>query len=180
MRNWKRRLSMTVAIAVSATLIALAGCAKQEPESAATPPPDSGTALQPAAPPLPAPQAEPSEPQHAQGAPATAKAPDDFPLPIHAGFQVKKTMRTTAGDFKGMQVEIVGNAPPQTVAEFYEAEFNKRGLKVSKMSQQTEEGEESLVLGQSETVTAGVAVAKQGNQTRAVLSWSEKANKTSP
>ncbi len=174
MQNWRR----TLVIAVGAALIVFAGCAKQEQESAATPPPDSGTALLPAEPPLPAPETEPSASQPAQGVPATAKAPDDFPLPIHAGFQVKKTMRTTAGDFRGVQVEIIGDAPPGAVAEFYEAEFNQRGLKVSKMSQQTEGGEESLVLGQSETVTAGVAVAKQGNQTRAVLSWSEKANKT--
>ena len=67
----------------------------------------------------------------------------------------------------------VGDASPQAVADFYEAEFNKRNLKVSKMNQKTAAGEEILILGQSETITAGVSVMREQNQTRVVLSWSE-------
>lgn len=147
--------------------LVLAGCARQAQEPA-TAPPDSSTATQPAEPPSlqpqPAPNQEPPKPAE------RAKAPDDFPLPLYDGFTVTNTIRTQAGGFKGMQVELVGDAAPETVAQFYEAEFNKRGLKVSTMNQQNE----ALVLGQSDTITAGVAASKEGNQTRLILSWSEK------
>lgn len=177
MRNLKRRFGL---LCVAALLSAvLAGCAKQEQETAATPPPDSGTALQPTQPPLPAPQSEPAEKKPAQNASTETKPPEGFPLPIYAGFQVKNTLRTQTGDFRGMQVEIVGDAPLNAIAEFYEAEFNKRGLKVSKMTQKTGTGDETLVLGQSETITAGIAAMKEGNQTRVMLSWSEKTGKES-
>ncbi|MCX7992884.1 MAG: hypothetical protein N2651_04355 [Fimbriimonadales bacterium] len=166
---------MCCAMILCAVVLALTGCAKQEQEStAAAPPPDSGTALQPTEPPLPAPKAEPKPAPESQKPTETTQAPDDFPLPIYEGFTVKNTLRTQTGDFKGMQVEIAGNATPETVAQFYEAEFNKRGLKVSKMTQKTDAGDEVLVLGQSDKITAGIAAAKEQDQTRVILSWSEK------
>jgi hypothetical protein len=61
--------------------------------------------------------------------------------------QVKNTLRTQTGDFKGVQVELVGDASPQAVADFYEAEFTKRNLNVSKMNQKTATGEEILIWG---------------------------------
>jgi hypothetical protein len=42
------------------------------------------------------------------------------------------------------------------------------------MNQKTAAGEEILILGQSDNITAGVATAREKNQTRVVLSWSEK------
>ena len=168
-----RRLGYAALIlAASVSLYALSGCESQQQEAA--PPPEGGSALQPTEPPLPPPQAESTPPQpKASGATATA-APDDFPLPIYAGMQVKNTLRTQTGDFKGMQVELLGDASPQAVADFYEAEFKKRALNVSKMDQKTTVGEEILILGQSDGVTAGIAVSREKNQTRVVLSWSEK------
>ncbi len=173
MQRLHRFRSVALLIAASISLYALSGCASQNQE-AATPPPND-TALKPAEPPLPAPQAEPAPAQpQSDEATKTAAAPEDFPLPIVAGMQVKGTLRTQTGDFKGMQVEITGDASPQAVADFYEAEFKKRNLNVSKMNQKTDAGEEILVLGQSERITAGVAANRENNQTRAVLSWSEK------
>ncbi|MFN7018927.1 MAG: hypothetical protein ACK4RG_06585 [Fimbriimonadales bacterium] len=169
MRRWIRTIEI-----IGVALLILSGCSNQASELASAPP-DRGTALQPAAP--PAPKAAPSEAEPAQDALANRELTQDFPLPLYAQFQVKRRMQTTAGDFRGVQLEIVGDATPQAVAEFYEAEFTKRGLKISKMTQHSQEGEEHLVLGQSETITAGVAVTKRGNQARAVLSWSEKARK---
>lgn len=172
MRDLKRRHGSWLAVMLLSLM--LAGCAKQAQETAATPPPDSGTALQPTEPPLPAPQSASAEKDSTQNATTNTKPPADFPLPLYTGFQIKNTLRTQAGDFQGTQVELVGNAPLNAIAEFYEAEFNKRQLKVSKMNQKTSTGEEMLMLGQSETVTAGVAATQEGNQTRIVLSWSEK------
>ncbi len=139
------------------------------------PPPESGSALQPVEPAIPAPQADPvpAQPKPTESA-ATDAAPEGFPLPIYTGMRVNKTLRTQTGDFKGMQVELLGDASPQAVADFYEAEFKKRNLKVSKMNQKTAAGEEILILGQSDNITAGVATAREKNQTRVVLSWSEK------
>jgi hypothetical protein len=117
---------------------------------------------------------EPAQPQPEESAAQTTAAPDGFPLPIYAGMRVNKTLRTQTGDFKGIQVELIGDASPQAVADFYEAEFTKRNLKVSKMNQKTATGEEILILGQSETITAGISAVREQNQTRVVLSWSEK------
>lgn len=172
MRNRKQPQSLLLAALLLS--LALAGCAPQDQETTAAPPPDSGTALQSTQPPLPASQSEFAEKKSAQNATTETKLPKDFPLPIYTGFQIKNTLRTQAGDFRGVQVEAVGDAPLNAIAEFYDAEFNKRGLKVSKMNQKTGAGEEMLMLGQSETVTAGIAATKEGNQTRIVLSWSEK------
>jgi hypothetical protein len=124
---------------------------------------------------IPAPQADPvpAQPKPTESAPTDA-APEGFPLPIYAGMRVNKTLRTQTGDFKGMQVELLGDASPQAVADFYEAEFKKRNLKVSKMNQKTAAGEEILILGQSDNITAGIAASREKNQTRVVLSWSEK------
>ncbi|MDM7461556.1 MAG: hypothetical protein P3X24_007925 [bacterium] len=152
----------------------LAGCSNPSQETAASPPPDSGTALQPLESPLPAPQAEPAPDPNSQNPTPTAQTPQDFPLPIYTGFNIANTLRTQTGDFKGLQVEIVGDAPLQAVSDFYEAEFKKRGLQVRKLAQNTDQGEEALVLGQSETITAGVSATRANNQTRVVLSWSEK------
>ena len=124
-----RRLGYAVLIlAASVSLYALSGCASQQQE--ASPPSEGGSALQPTEPPLPPPQAEstPLQPK-ASGATATA-APDDFPLPIYAGMRVNKTLRTQTGDFKGVQVELVGDASPQAVADFYEAEMHGQLLPV--------------------------------------------------
>ena len=168
-----RRLGYAALIlAASVSLYALSGCASQQQE--ASPPPEGGSALQPTEPPLPAPQAETPQPQPKESAAQATAAPDDFPLPIYTGMQVKNTLRTQTGDFKGVQVELVGDASPQAVVDFYEAEFTKRNLKVSKMNQKTATGEEILILGQSETITAGVSAMREQNQTRVVLSWSEK------
>lgn len=159
--------------AASISLYALSGCAYQRQE--ANPPPESGTALQPTEPPIPAPQAEPAPaPTQPSESTATTTAPEDFPLPLYTGLQVKGSLRTQTGDFKGIQVELVGDAAPQAIADFYEAEFKKRGLNVSKMNQKTAAGEEILLLGQSETITAGFAASREKNETRVVLSWSEK------
>lgn len=159
--------------AASISLYALSGCAPQRQE--ATPPPEDSSALQPTEPPLPAPQAEPAPAQtQPSDTTVTATAPEDFPLPIYAGLQVKGSLRTQTGDFKGTQVELIGDATPQAIAGFYEAEFKKRGLNVSKMNQKTAAGEEILLLGQSETITAGLAASREKNETRVVLSWSEK------
>lgn len=167
-----RRILLSV-LSISVFAALLAGCARQEQEStAAAPPPASGTASQPAQPPVPAPEAEPVP--NSRPPAETAKVPDDFPLPLYEGFTVTDTLRTQAGDFRGIQLEITGNATPEAVAQFYEAEFNKRGLKVSKMSQKTETGNEVLVLGQSDQITAGIAATREDNKTRVVLSWSEK------
>lgn len=152
----------------------LASCSNQSQETAAAPPPDSGTAIQPLEPPLPAPQAEPTPDPNSQKPTQTAQTPKDFPLPIYTGFKIANTMRTQTDGFNGIQVEIVGDAPLQAVSDFYEAEFNTRGLKVRKLAQKTAQGEEALVLGQSDTITAGISATREKNQTRVVLSWSEK------
>lgn len=152
----------------------LAGCSNQSQETAASPPPDSGTAIQPLESPLPAPQAEPAPDPNSQKPTPTAQTPDDFPLPIYQGFKIANTLRTQTDGFNGIQVEIVGDAPLQAVSDFYEAEFNTRGLTVRKLAQKTAQGEEALVLGQSDTITAGISATREKNQTRVVLSWSEK------
>lgn len=168
-----RLWNAAIVAAASISLYALSGCANQKQE--ATPPPESGSALQPTEPPLPAPQTEPAPAQtQPSETAATATAPEDFPLPIYTGLQVKGSLRTQTGDFKGIQVELVGDVSPQAIADFYEAEFKKRGLNVSKMNQKTASGEEVLLLGQSETITAGFAASREQNKTRVVLSWSEK------
>ncbi|MCS6919612.1 MAG: hypothetical protein NZM28_07565, partial [Fimbriimonadales bacterium] len=125
------------------------GCGNQPQETAATPPPDSGPALQPTEPPIPAPKVEPTPAQDNQKPTETAQAPEGMPLPIYTGFKLGKTMRTQTSDSQGMQAEIIGDAPLQAVSDFYEAEFKKRGLKVSKMTQKTSTGDEALVLGES-------------------------------
>jgi hypothetical protein len=141
-----RRLGYAALIlAASVSLYALSGCASQQQEAA--PPPEGGSALQPTEPPLPPPQAEPAQPQPEESAAQTTAVPEDFPLPIYAGMRVNKTLRTQTGDFKGIQVELVGDASPQAVADFYEAEFKKRNLNVSKMNQKTAAGEEILISG---------------------------------
>jgi hypothetical protein len=168
-RLWSAAL---IAAAASVSVYALSGCASQQQE--ASPPPEGGSALQPTEPPIPAPQAESTPPQPKESGDAAAAVPEDFPLPIYTGMQVKNTLRTQTGDFKGVQVELVGDASPQAVADFYEAEFKKRNLNVSKMNQKTAAGEEILILGQSETITAGVSAMREQNQSRVVLSWSEK------
>jgi len=172
MHTLRRLWSAALILAASISLYALSGCASQPQE--ATPPPEGGSALQPTEPPLPPPQAEPTQPQPKESEAQATAVPDDFPLPLYTGMQVKNTLRTQTGDFKGIQVELVGDASPQAVADFYEAEFKKRQLNVSKMNQKTATGEEILLLGQSETITAGVSTMREQNQTRAVLSWSEK------
>jgi hypothetical protein len=173
MHRLRRLWSAALTAAASVSIYALSGCASQQQE--ANPPPESGSALQPVEPAIPAPQADPvpAQPKPTESA-ATDAAPEGFPLPIYAGMRVNKTLRTQTGDFKGMQVELLGDASPQAVADFYEAEFKKRNLKVSKMNQKTAAGEEILILGQSDNITAGVATAREKNQTRVVLSWSEK------
>lgn len=100
--------------------------------------------------------------------------PSDFPLPVYEGFTVKNTIRTATSDAHGTQVEIIGDAAPEVVARFYEAEFRKRGLEVSKLTQKTETGDEVLVLGMSSTITAGIVATKEQSRTRVILSWSEK------
>jgi hypothetical protein len=173
MHRLRRLWSAALIAAASIGLYVFSGCASQQQE--ANPPPESGSALQPVEPAIPAPQAEPApaQPKPTESAPTDA-APEGFPLPIYAGMRVNKTLRTQTGDFKGMQVELLGDASPQAVADFYEAEFKKRNLNVSKMNQKTAAGEEILILGQSDNITAGVATAREKNQTRVVLSWSEK------
>lgn len=173
MHRVRRLWSAAMIVVASVSIYALSGCASQQQE--ANPPPESGSALQPVEPAIPAPQAEstPAQPKPTESAPTDA-APEGFPLPIYAGMRVNKTLRTQTGDFKGMQVELLGDASPQAVADFYEAEFKKRNLNVSKMNQKTAAGEEILILGQSDNITAGVATAREKNQTRVVLSWSEK------
>ena len=173
MHTLRRFRSVALVAAASVSLYALSGCASQQQEAA--PAPESGSALQPVEPAIPAPQADPvpAQPKPTESA-ATDAAPEGFPLPIYAGMRVNKTLRTQTGDFKGMQVELLGDASPQAVADFYEAEFKKRNLNVSKMNQKTAAGEEILILGQSDNITAGVATAREKNQTRVVLSWSEK------
>jgi hypothetical protein len=173
MHRVRRLWSAAMIVVASIGLYVFSGCASQQQE--ANPPPESGSALQPVEPAIPAPQAEPTpaQPKPTESAPTDA-APEGFPLPIYAGMRVNKTLRTQTGDFKGMQVELLGDASPQAVADFYEAEFKKRNLNVSKMNQKTAAGEEILILGQSDNITAGVATAREKNQTRVVLSWSEK------
>ncbi|GIV09770.1 MAG: hypothetical protein KatS3mg019_1861 [Fimbriimonadales bacterium] len=166
--------NLLLALTVSVFVVALAGCGNQAQESTAAPPPDSGTALQPTEPPIPAPKAESVPPHNNQKPTESVKAPEGLPLPIYTGFKVVNTMRTQTGDFQGMQVEITGDAPLQTVSDFYEAEFKKLGLDVRKLAQKTSAGEEALVLGQSDKITAGVSATRENNQTRVVLSWSEK------
>ena len=146
------------------------------PTAGSRPAPEGGSALQPTEPPLPPPQAEPvpAQPTPTESAATNAAALESFPLPIYTGMRVNKTLRTQTGDFKGIQVELLGDASPQAVADFYEAEFKKRALHVSKMDQKTAAGEEILILGQSETITAGISAMREQNQTRVVLSWSEK------
>lgn len=170
MHTLHRLRNAALIAAASISLYALSGCASQKQE--ATPPPEGGTALQPTEPPIPAPQAEPAPAQTQPSETAATIAPEDFPLPIYAGLQVKGSLRTQTGDFKGIQVELVGDAAPQAIADFYEAEFKKRGLNVSKMNQKTAAGEEILILGQSETITAGIAASREKDETRVVVSWS--------
>ncbi len=93
-----------------------------------------------------------------------------MPLPIYPGFKIENSLRTQTGDFQGMQVKIVGDASLQAVADFYKAEFQKRGLQISEMTQQSE----VLVLGQTDKITAGISATREDNKTRVVLSWSEK------
>lgn len=163
------------ALPIGLLIITLTGCGNQPQESAAAPPPDSGTALQPTEPPIPAPKAEPAPTQDNQKPTESAKAPEGLPLPIYTGFKVVNTMRTQTGDFQGMQVEIVGDAPLQAISDFYEAEFKKLGLKdVRKLAQKTSAGDEALVLGKSDTIVAGISATRENNQTRVVLSWSEQ------
>ena len=173
MHRVRRLWSAAMIVVASIGFYVFSGCASQQQE--ANPPPESGSALQPVEPALPAPQAEPApaQPKPTESA-TTNAAPEGFPLPIYTGMRVNKTLRTQTGDFKGMQVELLGDASPQAVADFYEAEFKKRALNVSKMDQKTTVGEEILILGQSDGVTAGIAVSREKNQTRVVLSWSEK------
>jgi hypothetical protein len=173
MHTLRRFRSVALVAAASVSLYALSGCASQQQEAA--PAPESGSALQPVEPAIPAPQAE-----HSPTPPASSKtaethaAPEDFPLPIYTGMRINKTLRTQTGDFKGIQVELLGDASLQAVADFYEAEFKKRALNVSKMDQKTAVGEEILILGQSDNITAGISASREKNQTRVVLSWSEK------
>ena len=76
-----------IAAAASVSLYALSGCASQQQE--ATPPPEGSSALQPTEPPLPPPQAETPQPQPKESVAQATAAPDDFPLPIYTGMQVK-------------------------------------------------------------------------------------------
>ncbi len=106
----------------------------------------------------------------------TQKLPEGFPLPVMSGLRVNSTIATSSGDFSGNQVELFGSVAPEKVAEFYESEFNKRGLKVSKTTMSTEKGQEVLVLGESEKVTAGIVAVmdEKSGGSRVVVSWSER------
>lgn len=165
-----RTKSVATTLLIGLITILFTGCGNQSQESGAVPPPDSGTALQPTEPPIPAPEAEPAPAQENQKSTETAKAPDGMPLPIYPGFKIENSLRTQTGDFQGMQVKIVGDASLQAVADFYKAEFQKRGLQISEMTQQSE----VLVLGQTDKITAGISATREDNKTRVVLSWSEK------
>ncbi|MFQ3611410.1 MAG: hypothetical protein SNJ72_07940, partial [Fimbriimonadales bacterium] len=133
--------------------IGCSACApKQESgtEVGTTPPPQA-TAPQPPQQPTPPAQTAPTP-----TAPADTKAqslPEGFPLPVMEGLAVKGTLATSTGDFSGNQVELAGSVPPAKIAEFYEAEFAKRGLQIRKTSMPSDKGEEILILGESEQVT---------------------------
>ncbi|MCS7208781.1 MAG: hypothetical protein NZ874_04335 [Fimbriimonadales bacterium] len=167
---------LTAVVAMALTLSVLSGCAKQE--QASEPPRDTATrSTEPAPSATPKPVSAPTPPSPATRAepPAKTELPPNFPLPIYAGMKVERTMRTQMGGFQGVQVELIGEASLQAVAEFYEAEFRKRGLEVRKAVEQQETGEGMLVLGRSSRVTAGLIAVREGTQTRVTLSWSEKA-----
>lgn len=76
---------------------------------------------------------------------------------------------------KGIQIELIGEVNLQEVVRFYEKEFQKRGLQVRKGSAPQQSQEEALLLGQSETITAGLMLtADNSGKKRVLLSWSEQ------
>jgi len=88
------------------------------------------------------------------------------------GLKVASTTATSAGDYSGTQVALTGSVPADKVIQFYEAEFQKRGLQIRKTTME----DESLLLGESEQVTAGVIVSpdKSTGAVQVVLSWSQR------
>ncbi len=114
-------------------------------------------------------------PTHAETPKPATEAPADFPLPIHEGLKVVNTLTTEREGRVGIQLELVGEVDPQKVVEFYEHEFQKRGLSVRKGTAHAQSHEEALLLGQSETVTAGLMItADESGKKRVLLSWSEQ------
>lgn len=76
---------------------------------------------------------------------------------------------------KGIQIELIGEVNLQEVVRFYEKEFQKRGLQVRKGTAHQQSQEEALLLGQSETITAGLMLtADNSGKKRVLLSWSEQ------
>ena len=73
---------------------------------------------------------------------------------------------------KGIDIELIGEVNPQEVVRFYKQEFQKRGLQVRTHHQSQEE---ALLLGQSETITAGLMLTTNNSgEKRVLLSWSEQ------
>lgn len=149
------------------------GTSQGEKPSSVSAPPSSAPSPEPApSPTQPAPSAEsPSVPSQEQA----RSTPEDFPLPIMEGLKVVSTLSTRQADRSGKQLELTGKVEPVRIAEFYEAEFRKRGLSIRKSQGDSAHGGEILLLGTSETVTAGLIVTRddESGETRAVLSWSE-------
>ncbi len=125
-----------------------------------------------------APSAEPSasaESSTSASQKPTASPEEEFPLPVMEGLRVVSTLSTTRGDRSGKQLELTGKVNPAQIAAFYEAEFRKRGLSIRKTQDDAMHGGEILLLGTSETITAGLIVTRdpESSESRAVLSWSE-------
>lgn len=107
-----------------------------------------------------------------------AEAPTDFPLPLYEGLQVVDKLTTEREGRFGSQLELVGEVDPQQVVAFYEREFQKRGLTVRKGTAHAQSHEEALLLGQSETITAGLMITgDESGKKRVLLSWSEQKQK---
>lgn len=152
---------------IALCIFALWAC-QPAPQATETPPVETSTEhpQTPSNPPAPTPP-EPPKP--------TAEAPAEFPLPIYEGLQLVDKLTTEREGRTGIQLELVGEVDPQKVVEFYEREFQKRGLSVRKGTAHAQSHEEALLLGQSETITAGLMItADNSGKKRVLLSWSEQ------
>ncbi len=152
-------------------LLLFAGCTKQTEEAGA--PVAEAPAQQS---PTPAPSQSPPTPPAEQ---TTRETAVDFPLPIMEGLKVESTLTTSAQGRRGKQLALTGNIPPSQVANFYEAEFRKRGLQIRKTQADSAHEADLLMLGESETVTAGLMVVRdpESGETKVVLSWSATEEK---
>lgn len=166
-----RLQSLSLALLTTVLVIAFAGCAKPNQESASAPsenraaPPSTDS-------PTPAPEAEPAPASSGVPLPEFEKQiPKDFPVPIYDGFKVKDVMRMQILDKEIIQIDAVGNAAPESVAQFYEAEFKKRGMQITISTKQEAKGVVTLVIGSSNELSVTATVSREGNQTRLILSW---------